>query len=1145
MRLRPARCCLVSTALYLVIALGNLPALAEPEVLPDPACAYRLLHSFGKPGPGAMPRATLLQGSDGALYGTAQHGGANDFGTVFKVKPDGTGFQVLVHFDRATNGMYPWAGVIQGSDGWIYGTAPLGGAHGMGTAFKVKIDGTGFTVLKSFSGADTGSYPYGALLQGADGALYGTASEGGTNGTGTIFKMNTDGSGFTVLKNFAEATTGAYPFSELIQAPDGTLYGTASGGGAGFGTVFKIKIDGTGFTVVKNFQGGAGGGGPWTAVLRASNGSLYGTSGGGLYDGGTIYRVNTDGSGFAVLAQFQYVPTGAGAYPLNALIEGPGGVLYGTTSDGGAGYGTVFKIGLDGTGFAPVKPLLYYSPLGATDRTGGVILGADGALYGTTPEEVGSGSVYRVNTDGTNFVTLFTGFSLLPDISDGGGLIGAGVIQGTDGVLYGVTARGGTTDGGTVFRLRPDGTGFTVVKNLDVSTGIQPAGELIQAADGALYGTASLLPSFGSFGAGTIFRLNPDGSGFSVILSFQDITMGANPRGVIQGTDGKLYGTTGEGGLNLRGTVFRVDTDGSNFTVLKDLGSMGVSHPSVGVIQGTDGRLYGTALGSPGAVFRLSPDGSGFSIVRQLGTSAGLTEGPNGVLYGLTAAGGSGGGGTVFRMNRDGTGYSGLHDFDFSGSGSTPSGELVLAADGKLYGTTQSGGSDNVGTFFSLNPDGTGFTSIMSFDRALHGQGPAGRLIQGNDGLIYGTQGRGGSAGGGGVFRFDPFVNHTAPVARCKDVTIPSTSACTAAASINDGSFDPDAGDRIELSQAPAGPFPVGDTLVTLSVTDRGCATSVCTATVTVLPGTPCDDGNACTMSDQCEVSGCVGGAPLNCDDGDCCTVDSCDPGSGCEHAPNAAPPTIVVQPDLDGGGGSCPALWPPNHHYVDFGVADTGIEAVSACGGVTYAFASCGSSQAEDQPGGSDGTTVRDCVYEPGALHLRAERDGTCSPKGRSYTMTMIAIDACGNLATSSPFTACVWHDKQNAPDSQGNIYGAAAGSGGNDPRSGTNGTYGAACGPGCGLVCGESGQTHDSSDDDRPSLALTPLTGGGVRLDWSLPAPGDPYPPNANYEVWRRVRGQTLYEKLIELPHSVTTYTDAATADGVDYEWSVNALY
>src|SRR5262245_29792953 len=112
-------------------ALASAPALAE--VVPDPACAYRVLHSFGKPGPGSLPRATLLQGSDGALYGTAQHGGKNDFGTVFKVNIDGTGYSALVHFDRATNGAYPWAGLIQGTDGALYGTTPEGGAHGLGT----------------------------------------------------------------------------------------------------------------------------------------------------------------------------------------------------------------------------------------------------------------------------------------------------------------------------------------------------------------------------------------------------------------------------------------------------------------------------------------------------------------------------------------------------------------------------------------------------------------------------------------------------------------------------------------------------------------------------------------------------------------------------------------------------------------------------------------------------------------------------------------------------------------------------------------------------------------------------------------------------------------------------------------------------
>jgi hypothetical protein len=261
---------------------------------------------------------------------------------------------------------------------------------------------------------------------------------------------------------------------------------------------------------------------------------------------------------------------------------------------------------------------------------------------------------------------------------------------------------------------------------------------------------------------------------------------------------------------------------------------------------------------------------------------------------------------------------------------------------------------------------------------------------------------------------------------------------------------------------------------------------------------------------------------------------------------PNTEPPTIVDQPDLEGGGGSCPGLWPPQHGYVDFTVADTGIEAQAVCGGLTYSFSSCASSQAEDQSGTADGGSARDCVYEPEALHLRAERDGTCSPKGRTYTMTMIATDACGNSTTSAPFTACVWHDKQHGPGSStGRIYSASPGSNGNDTRAGTNGTYGTACGDGCGLICGEPGQVHDSSDDDRPILLLTVLSGGGVRLDWSTPGLGDPYPPNASYEIWRRARGSGAYTKLGEVPHGVTTYVDAEAVDGRDYEWSVNALY
>ena len=308
----------------------------------------------------------------------------------------------------------------------------------------------------------------------------------------------------------------------------------------------------------------------------------------------------------------------------------------------------------------------------------------------------------------------------------------------------------------------------------------------------------------------------------------------------------------------------------------------------------------------------------------------------------------------------------------------------------------------------------------------------------------------------------------------------------------------------------------------------------------------PCDDGNACTTNDACSGGSCHGGPALNCDDGNCCTVDTCNPSTGCAHAPYTVPPTIVDQPDLDGGGGSCPVLWPPSHSYVDFTVADTGIQAQAVCGGLTYRFASCDSSQQENATGIGEGNTNRDCVYEPGALHLRAERDGACSPKGRTYTMTMIVTDACGNSTVSAPFTSCVWHDHAHGPNpANGRIYSAPQGSNPNDTRTGTNGTYGAACGDGCGLVCGESGQVHDSSDDDRPALRISTLADGTTRLDWTLPAPGDPYPPNADYEIWRKVHGPGPFTKIGQVSHSVSTFNDTTAQPGVNYDYSVNALY
>src|SRR5205823_5333161 len=149
----------------------------------------------------------------------------------FKLNLDGTGFTVLKNFDYYTSGGYLQAGLIQGTDGALYGTANSGGNSYAGTVFKLNPDGSGFTVLQNFDYSTTGAYPSAGLMQGTDGALYGTAQQGGSSGVGTVFKVNPDGTGFTLLLSFDYSATGAYPSAGLRQGTDGNLYGTTTSGG--------------------------------------------------------------------------------------------------------------------------------------------------------------------------------------------------------------------------------------------------------------------------------------------------------------------------------------------------------------------------------------------------------------------------------------------------------------------------------------------------------------------------------------------------------------------------------------------------------------------------------------------------------------------------------------------------------------------------------------------------------------------------------------------------------------------------------------------------------------------------------------------------------------------------------------------------
>jgi uncharacterized repeat protein (TIGR03803 family) len=247
-----------------------------------------------------------------------------------------------------SDGQMPF-GSLTLSGSTLYGMTWQGGSSGYGTAFKMNTDGTGFALLHTFTGGGSdGSSPYGSLT--LDGStLYGMTQQGGSINFGTAFKMNTDGTGFTLLHSFAGGVSdGRYPLGSLTLSGS-TLYGmTQQGGSSGVGTAFQMNTDGTGFALLHSFTGGGSDGSYPYGSLTLDGSTLYGMTyngGGGVGNGGTAFKVNTDGTGFALLHSFA-AGVSNGLYPLSDLTL-DGSTLYGMTYNGGENaVGTVFSIGV-------------------------------------------------------------------------------------------------------------------------------------------------------------------------------------------------------------------------------------------------------------------------------------------------------------------------------------------------------------------------------------------------------------------------------------------------------------------------------------------------------------------------------------------------------------------------------------------------------------------------------------------------------------------------------------------------------------------------------------------------------------------------------------------------------------------------------
>jgi len=635
-------------------------------------------------------------------------------------------FQPVYTF-AASTGRWPRQ-MLQGADGYSYGVAIIGGAGDLGTIFRLSPDGE-VSTLAEFTGGEGPVFGTGGtatLLQCRDGEFYGTTSFGEQY---TFFTMTPQGD-FTTLYQFPE---GVSTWGGLIQGSDGDFYGhTVNGGEEGRSTVFKLSPTGA-FTHIASFSDRMYPQSapieedpepalwiemieevPEPALIEGLDGNFYGTTlGGGAFDAGTIFKVTLEGTITTLFEFGALYGMWVGPY---SLMQDWDGNFYGTTNWGGDGFdGSVFRMTAEGVYTELVS---FDGPLSGSAPANGLIQGSDGSLYGTTQEGGASdnGTVFRVTVAGA-LTTLveFTG--------SGGGDVGSipnGLVLGGNGELYGTTEEGGfgSNNVGTAFRIDPDGTMTTLVDFASLrggGVGAAPRAALVRGRDGNFYGTTYY---DGATDSGTIFRMTPAG----ITTRLAEFTGNAGPlpgRGplapLVEGIDGSFYGVTSRGGMNNNGTIFRITPSGEVVTLFEFGGFDG--NPEAPLAQGSDGHFYGTTVsedeaGEVETVFRITADGAFATVIEFSGV-----EGPN--------------------------------------RGSQPKSALTLAGNGNLYGTTESGGLNNEGTVFMITPEGE-LTTLVDFsgeEDPSPGSAPLGALVLGSDGNLYGTTSEGGPQDDGTIFR--------------------------------------------------------------------------------------------------------------------------------------------------------------------------------------------------------------------------------------------------------------------------------------------------------------------------------------------------------------------------------------------------------
>ena len=722
----------VRVVIFLLVGLAAVhPAWAQ---------VYEVVRALN--GDTGAPYGRLYQDGAGAIYGVTDLGGASGIGSVYRLEPDGIGGFTFhqIHGFAGIDGQQPIGGLVSGSDGFLYGSTTSGGLSGNGTVFQIDPSGR-VTTLHDFAHSDV--FNFGDRLAVGPDGFYGTTN-GGTDGL--VYRIKKDGT-FEIVHAF-NATDGSQPFGGVILGSDGWLYGTTYSGPGGASTIYRVSTGGT-FESLHTLS--ADEGAHIQRGLAEARGHFYGVAyEGGANGAGTAFRVGADGS-FSKLHDFG---SGGddGAAPEAAVVSASDGNLYGSTGSGGAaGHGTLFRID-------PADALTTvqsFTGLDGREPNSQLMEAQDGALYGSAAGSThGPGIVYGVifrfhpPAGAVDVLYEFPG----PPVAHPR----AGLAMTEVGEFYGTASQGGAYSLGSLYHLTssPNDESVTDVHDFQGDDGFGPETPLTLGSDGSFYGVAANATTSG----GTAYRLDPP-DGFTLLHVFTP-SDGTGPNApLLEASPGNFYGVTDFSGANGHGTAFHMDTSGT-VTPFHDFQTSDGTLPR-SLMKALDGNLYGTSLmdglpSSGGSVFEIALPAQAVTPFHLFASTEGnqpggpLVETVDGTFYGATSVGGDSFNGTVFTMDGAGA-VTTLHSFDFSeGTGYTSG--LLLAADGTFYGV-RDGGSG--GILYQITTDGT-LTVLHQFGQGLDGSSPVGNLIQAANLGIYGVTRDGGAGHMGVIFRLWP-----------------------------------------------------------------------------------------------------------------------------------------------------------------------------------------------------------------------------------------------------------------------------------------------------------------------------------------------------------------------------------------------------